>query len=245
MVIRRGEVRTSMNILITGAGSGIGFEAALELTMSGKHKVIALARSQDKLEKLLEIAHGLNPDAEIYALAFDIVHDDYADLQQFIKGNLDNRVDILINNAGVLINKPFTELKEMDFVEMLQSNFIGHVRMIRAMIDLMPQNSHIVNIGSMGGYQGSVKFPGLSAYSASKAALHTLTECLALELADREIKVNCLALGSAQTEMLEEAFPGYQSPVMAFEMGKYVADFSITGQRFFNGKVLPVAGTAP
>jgi NAD(P)-dependent dehydrogenase (short-subunit alcohol dehydrogenase family) len=234
-----------MNIIITGASSGVGFEAALELILSGKHKVIALARSQDKLGKLLEIAHGLNPQAEIYALAFDIVHDDYADLKQFIKSNLDNRVDILINNAGVLINKPFVNLKEMDFVEMLQSNFIGHVRMIQAMIDLMPQNSHIVNIGSMGAFQGSVKFPGLSAYSASKAALHTLTECLALELTDREIKVNCLALGSAQTEMLEEAFPGYQSPVMAFEMGKYIADFSITGQRFFNGKVLPVAVSTP
>jgi NAD(P)-dependent dehydrogenase (short-subunit alcohol dehydrogenase family) len=109
----------------------------------------------------------------------------------------------------------------------------------------MPQGSHILNIGSMGGFQGSVKFAGLSAYSASKAALHTLTECLALELAGQEIKVNCLAIGSAQTEMLEQAFPGYQSPVMAFEMGKYIADFSITGHRFFNGKVLPVAVTTP
>jgi len=234
-----------MNIIITGASSGVGFEAALELILSGKHKVIALARSKEKLEKLLEIAHGLNPEAEIFALAFDIVHDDYADLRQFIKGNLDNRVDILINNAGLLINKPFTQLKELDFVEMLQSNFIGHVRIIQAMIDLMPQNSHIVNIGSMGAFQGSAKFAGLAAYSASKAALHTLTECLALELADREIKVNCLALGSAQTEMLEQAFPGYQSPVMAFEMGKYIADFAITGQRFYNGKVLPVALTTP
>src|ERR1700749_1974666 len=234
-----------MNILITGASSGVGFEAALELILSGKHKVIALARSQDKLERLLEIAHGLNPDAQIYALAFDIVHDDYADLQSFIKANFDNQLDILINNAGVLINKPFTKLREMDFVEMLQSNFLGHVRMIQAMVDLMPENSHIVNIGSMGGFQGSVKFPGLSAYSASKAALHTLTECLALELAHLEIKVNCLALGSAQTEMLEQAFPGYQSPVMAFEMGKYIADFAVTGHKFFTGKILPVAVTNP
>jgi len=234
-----------MNIIITGASSGVGFEAALELILSGKHKVIALARSKDKLEKLLEIAHGLNPDAEIYALTFDIVHDDYADLLQFIKNNFDNRVDVLINNAGALINKPFIKLKELDFVEMLQSNFIGHVRMIQGLVHLMPQGSHIVNIGSMGGFQGSVKFAGLSAYSASKAALHALTECLALELAEQEIKVNCLALGSAQTEMLEEAFPGYQSPVMAFEMGKYIADFSITGHRFFNGKVLPVAVTTP
>jgi len=234
-----------MNIIITGASSGVGFEAVLELILSGKHKVIALARSQDKLERLLEIAHGLNPDAEIYALAFDIVHDDYSDLQRFINANLDNRVDILINNAGVLINKPFAQLQETDFVEMLQSNFIGHVRMIQGLVDLMPKGSHIVNIGSMGGFQGSVKFPGLSAYSASKAALHTLTECLALELAEQEIKVNCLALGSAQTEMLEQAFPGYVSPVMAFEMGKYIADFALTGHRFFNGKILPVAVSTP
>jgi len=234
-----------MNIIVTGASSGVGFEAVLELILSGKHKVIALSRSQDKLERLLEIAHGLNPDAEIYALAFDIVHDDYVGLLQFIESNFDNRVDVLVNNAGALVNKPFTELLETDFVEMLQTNFIGHVRMTQAMLPVMSKGSHIVNIGSMGGYQGSVKFPGLSAYSASKAALHTLTECLALELAEKDINVNCLALGSAQTEMLEKAFPGYQSPVMAFEMGKYIADFAVTGHRFFNGKVLPVAVTTP
>ncbi|MDB5153013.1 MAG: family NAD(P)-dependent oxidoreductase [Mucilaginibacter sp.] len=178
-------------------------------------------------------------------MAFDIVHDDYHDLLQFVNSHLDSRVDILINNAGILINKPFTELLETDFVEMLQSNFIGHVRIIQSLLPLMPAGSHIVNIGSMGGVQGSAKFPGLSAYSASKAALHTLTECLAQELTEQQIKVNCLALGSAQTEMLEKAFPGYESPVMAFEMGKYIADFALTGHRFFNGKVLPVAVTTP
>lgn len=234
-----------MNIIITGASSGVGFEAVIELILSGNNKVIALARSQDKLERLLEIAHGLNPDCELYALKFDIVHDDYEGLQQFIEANFDNRVDVLINNAGVLINKSFTQLLEVDFVEMLQGNFIGHVRIIQALLPLMPAGSHILNIGSMGGFQGSAKFPGLSAYSASKAALHTLTECLAEELIEQDIKVNCLALGSAQTEMLEKAFPGYQSPVLAFEMGKYIADFALTGHKFFNGKVLPVASTTP
>ncbi|GAB3913485.1 SDR family NAD(P)-dependent oxidoreductase [Mucilaginibacter boryungensis] len=234
-----------MNIIITGASSGVGFEAVLELCLSGNHKVIALARSQDKLTRLLEIALGLNPDCILYPLVFDIVHDDYHDLQQFIQTRFDGKIDILINNAGILVNKPFMDLDETDFVEMLQSNYIGHVRMIQATIPLMAQGAHIVNIGSMGGFQGSVKFQGLSAYSASKAALHTLTECLALELTERQIKVNCLALGSAQTEMLEQAFPGYESPVMAFEMGKYIADFALTGHRFFNGKVLPVAVTTP
>ena len=234
-----------MNIIITGASSGVGFEAVIELILTGKHKVIALARSQDKLERLLDIAHNLNPECELYAIAFDIVHDDYNSLQQFIDSNFDNRVDVLINNAGVLINKPFIQLLETDFVEMLQSNFIGHIRIIQALLSLMPAGSHIVNIGSMGGFQGSAKFPGLAAYSASKAALHTLTECLAQELLEQGVKVNCLALGSAQTEMLEKAFPGYQSPVMAFEMGKYIADFALTGHNFFNGKVLPVALSTP
>jgi NAD(P)-dependent dehydrogenase (short-subunit alcohol dehydrogenase family) len=229
-----------MNIIITGASSGVGFEAVIELALSGKHKVLALARSQEKLERLLDIAHNLNPESVIYAVAFD-----YHSLQQFIAANFDNRVDVLINNAGVLINKPFTELLETDFVEMLQSNFMGHVRMIQGVINLMPQGSHIVNIGSMGAYQGSAKFSGLSAYSASKAALHTLTECLAQEFEKNDVKVNCLALGSAQTEMLEKAFPGYESPVMAFQMGKYIADFAVSGHQFFNGKVLPVALSTP
>ena len=234
-----------MNIIITGASSGVGFEAVLELILTGKHKVIALARSEDKLGRLLEIARGLNPDCTLYPIAFDVVHDDYADLLQFIETRFDNRVDILINNAGALVNKPFAELGESDFVEMLQSNFIGHVRITQSLLPIMGPDSHIVNIGSMGAFQGSAKFAGLSAYSASKAALHTLTECLALELTERQIKVNCLALGSAQTEMLEKAFPGYQSPVMAFEMGKYIADFALTGHKFFNGKIIPVALSTP
>ncbi len=234
-----------MNIIITGASSGVGFEAAIELAASGKHKIIVLARSQDKLERLLEIANSLAPEAKIYAIAFDIVHDEYAGLLQFIEANFDNRVDVLINNAGVLINKPFAELSESDFVEMLQSNYLGHVRMIQAMTGFMPAGSHILNIGSMGGFQGSAKFTGLAAYSASKAALHILTECLAQELSEKDIRVNCLALGSAQTEMLDKAFPGYKSPVMAFEMGKYIADFAVTGHNFFNGKILPVALSTP
>ncbi len=234
-----------MNIIITGASSGVGFEAVLELILTGKHKVIALARSEDKLGRLLEIARGLNPDCTLYPIAFDVVHDDYADLLQFIETRFDNRVNILINNAGALVNKPFAELGESDFVEMLQSNFIGHVRITQSLLPIMGPDSHIVNIGSMGAFQGSAKFAGLSAYSASKAALHTLTECLALELTERQIKVNCLALGSAQTEMLEKAFPGYQSPVMAFEMGKYIADFALTGHKFFNGKIIPVALSTP
>ncbi|MBB6269629.1 NAD(P)-dependent dehydrogenase (short-subunit alcohol dehydrogenase family) [Pedobacter cryoconitis] len=233
-----------MNIVLTGASSGIGFEAALEFTLQTENKVVCIARSADKLRKLLEIARGINPECTLLPVEFDIVNDDYAALVPFLKERL-GTVDILINNAGSLINKPFSETSANDLNEMFQSNVTGHFNMIQNLLPLMHSGSHIVNIGSMGGFQGSVKFPGLAAYSSSKGALHTLTECLAFELADSGIKVNCLALGSAQTEMLEQAFPGYQSPVMAFEMGKYVADFAKTGHKFFNGKIIPVAVTTP
>ncbi|MXV16160.1 SDR family NAD(P)-dependent oxidoreductase [Hufsiella ginkgonis] len=234
-----------MNIIITGASSGIGFEAALELILSNDNHVIALARSEDKLENLYTIAKGLNPECNLYPARFDIVEDDYETaFLPFVRQRF-NKVDILINNAGTLVNKAFLETSPLDFAGMIQSNLLGHVQMIQSIVPMMSAHAHILNIGSMGGFQGSVKFPGLSAYSASKAALHTLTECLAYEFAERGIRVNCLALGSAQTEMLEKAFPEYQSPVMAFEMGKYVADFALNGHRFFNGKILPVAVTTP
>ena len=234
-----------MNIVISGASSGVGFEAVLELIGSGNHKIIALARSEDKLYKLQEIAFALNPGCMLYTAKFDIVHDDYENgLIPFIKEKI-GHVDILVNNAGSLVNKPFMQLSQLDFAEMLQNNLLGHVKMIQKIVPLMPVKSHIVNIGSMGGFQGSQKFSGLSAYSASKSALHTLTECLAAEFSGLEIAVNCLALGSAQTQMLEKAFPDYQSPVMAFEMGKYIADFALSGHKFFNGKILPVAHSTP
>lgn len=234
------------NIIITGASSGIGFETVLDLTANKENNVIALARSADKLRRLHEIAKDLNFDGgQLFPAQFDIVYDDYQNsLIPFIKSKFD-KVDILINNAGALINKPFLETSTEEFASMLQSNVLGHANMIKHIVPLMTEGGHIVNIGSMGGVQGSAKFPGLSAYSASKGALAILTEVLAEELKGKNISVNCLALGSSQTEMFEEAFPDAQAGTLAFEMGRYVAEFAQTGSKYYNGKVLPVANTTP
>jgi 3-oxoacyl-[acyl-carrier protein] reductase len=97
----------------------------------------------------------------------------------------------------------------------------------------------------MGGIQGSSKFPGLAAYSSSKGALITLTEMLAEEYKESNISFNALALGAVQTEMLAEAFPGYQASTTAREMARFIADFALNGHQFFNGKVLPVAHSTP
>jgi NAD(P)-dependent dehydrogenase (short-subunit alcohol dehydrogenase family) len=133
----------------------------------------------------------------------------------------------------------------MEAREMMEVNFFAPALIIRTLLDLMKKGAHVVNISSMGGFQGSVKFPGLSYYCASKAALACISECLAIELKELEISVNCLALGSVQTEMLGDSFPGYKAPVDAYEMGKFIGDFALNGNRYFNGKVIPVASTTP
>lgn len=230
-----------MNIIITGASGGIGYEAARKLAENPEHTILALARRHERLEQLARACGS----KKLHTFSFDILEQDYQPLLELVKDRMDGRVNVLINNAGLLLNKPFRELSEADLEQLWRTNLLGPVKMVQGLLPFFGRPAHIVNIGSMGGFQGSAKFPGLAAYSSSKAALHNLTECLAEELKESGIRINCLALGSAQTEMLEKAFPGHQAPVSAADMGAYLADFALNGHRFFNGKILPVAVTTP
>jgi short-subunit dehydrogenase len=231
-----------MNIIITGGSNGIGKQTALRLASDKKNIILITGRSTVKLAKVSDEA----PNQNIRYLSTDLrdLHKN-PDAFRSVVVKIFSSVDILINNAGTLFNSKFSETDEDQAREMMEVNFFAPMIIIKSLLPLMTVNSHIVNISSMGGYQGSAKFPGLSYYSASKAALACISECLAGELSEKKIFVNCLALGSAGTEMLEKAFPGYKAPVSAVEMGKFVADFAINGSRFFNGKILPVALTTP
>ncbi len=226
-------------ILITGASRGIGFETARCLADSG-HNVLATARSQDALGKLKNHSPGL-----IDTVAADLTDPGgIAAIADYL-AQRDEALDGLVHNAGLLINKPFPDLTDDDWRQMLEVNLLGPVRLTRALITRLKKESHIVNISSMGGYQESSKFPGLSGYSTAKGALSILTECLAVELADHEISANCLCLGAVQTEMLQEAFPGMEAPVSSALMGAYISDFVLQAHHFYNGKILPVALSDP
>ena len=224
------------NIVITGTSRGIGFELAKQFAENG-HQVLALSRNTKPLS-------AINHE-NITALSVDISNnDDLNKVTDFIKSTWE-KVDILINNAGKLINKPFTEISSEDFLEVYKVNVFGVAEITKLMIPFLQKGSHVVTISSIGGIQGSIKFPGLAAYSSAKGAVITLSELLAEEYKEQQIAFNVLALGAVQTEMLEEAFPGYQAPISASEMADYIYNFSLTGDKFYNGKVLQVSSSNP
>ena len=231
-------------VIVTGASRGIGFELVQKYAEAG-HEVIALSRNSDRLEQLKEACLQLNPKAQVHILPFDLAEGDIAaQLMPFIESCFQH-VDILINNAGALLAKPFTEISAEELERIYHVNVLSVFKLTQELIPKFSDRAHIVNISSVGGVQGSVKFSGLSAYSSSKAALVALTECLAEEYKETDLAFNCLALGAVQTEMLEEAFPGYQAPTSANDMAAYIFDFSINGQNFYKGKVLNVSKSTP
>lgn len=225
-------------VVVIGASRGIGKELVEKFATDSSNTVFALSRNLQKMQDLF----GNLPNVQV--VEFDLSKN-VAEQAKVIFENID-RIDILINNAGKLVNKPFTELTHEDISNCYQVNVIGVMETTQAAVPKMIENGgHIVNISSIGGFQGSVKFAGLSAYSTSKAAVCSFTELFAEEYKDSKIKTNCLCLGAVQTEMLEEAFPGYEAPVSASKMADFIVDFALKGNQWMNGKIIPVSLSTP
>ncbi|MDY0077343.1 MAG: SDR family oxidoreductase [Bacteroidales bacterium] len=234
-----------MDLIIAGCGRGIGFETAKIFAQLKDIRVLALSRNITQLELLKESIKEQYKGSEF--IPFSIDFDQIAFTNQIIKVVEQQRFkpSILIYNAGLLINKPIREFTESDFDRQFHVNVKAGFLLIQTLLPYFAENAHIVTISSMGGYQGSSKFPGLSLYSAAKGALAVMSECFAEELKDSKISVNSLALGAAQTEMLEMAFPGIKAPLSAAQMAEFIADFAMNGSKYFNGKILPVSISTP
>ena len=223
------------NIIITGTSRGIGNELALKFATEG-HNVLAISR---------KISSDLAKHENVTCLSVDLSKEaDLEKISNFLSATW-KKVDVIINNAGAIINKPFAQTSVADFRKTYEVNVFGIVSLTQIALPYLKSGSHVVTISSMGGIQGSIKFAGLSAYSSSKGAVITLAELLSEEYKEQGISFNVLALGSVQTEMLEEAFPGYKAPLSASEMADYIKDFALTGNKFFNGKVLQVSSSTP
>ena len=222
------------NIIITGTSSGIGLELVKIYSKNG-YKVISLSRSDLPAKGLIGVEH----------MNFDISKkESLVNLVNLVK-NKYKKIDILINNAGKLINKSFKDLSKDDLYDIYDVNVFGVISLIQSLLPFFKKDSHVVNISSIGGISGSSKFPGLTAYSSSKGALNILTEVLAEEFKESGPKFNSLSLGSVNTPMLNKAFPGYKAQVNPNEMASFIFDFANNSSKVFNGKVIPVSSSNP
>ena len=222
------------NIIITGTSSGIGLELVKIYSKNG-YKVISLSRSDLPAKGLVGVEH----------INFDISKkESLVNLINLVK-NKYKKIDILINNAGKLINKSFKDLSKDDLYDIYDVNVFGVISLIQSLLPFFKKDSHVVNISSIGGISGSSKFPGLTAYSSSKGALNILTEVLAEEFKESGPKFNSLSLGSVNTPMLNKAFPGYKAQVNPNEMASFIFDFANNSSKVFNGKVIPVSSSNP
>jgi len=223
------------NIIVTGTSRGIGYELALQFANAG-HQVLAISR---KIPQTL-VAHQ-----NVTCLSVDLSDESaLQEVDSFLSSTW-KKVDAVVHNAGALLLKPFAETTQADFESIYKVNVFAVANLTRICLPYLQKGSHVVTISSIGGVRGSLKFAGLAAYSSSKGAVITLTELLAEEYKEKGISFNVLALGSVQTEMLNEAFPGYQAPISAEGMATYIYDFTLNGNKYFNGKVLEVSSTNP
>ncbi|MBM3165461.1 MAG: SDR family oxidoreductase [Bacteroidetes bacterium] len=225
-------------ILICGASRGIGKSLVSVLAKNNNLRLWILTRNTTSLKQEYR-----NHD-RVTVIPFDLEHNAKAQLQPFLPDI--GPIHALINNSGHLEKGPFKALSMAEYRRCMQVNFFGPVELIQTLYaHLLEGKAHVVNISTMGAYQGSVKFPELTAYAASKAALTNFTEVFAEEQKDCGIRMNCLCLGAVNTEMLRAAFPGYEAATSAEEMAEFIADFTLKSGRIYNGKILPVSSSTP
>ena len=234
-----------MNVLITGASKGVGAALVKHFAAHTDATIIALARDIELLKNLQNFCvKAYQKSIHVYNVDLNLT-DFQTALNAILKEH--QHIDIVINNAGFLAHLPFEKTDLKTIQQTFQVNVFAPMLLLQSVFAHLDvtKKCHVINIGSMGGFPGSIKFPGLAVYSASKAALANLTECLAEEYKGKNVFVNCLALGSVQTEMLNNAFPGFKAQTTAEEMAKFIFDFATQNPILINGKVIPVSVDTP
>jgi short-subunit dehydrogenase len=224
-----------MNVLITGCSRGIG-KAMLDLLIANP-RVKSIYALSSNTQIIFNSSKVIKVNADFLTDSWEVN----------LKNSLQDKVlNLVINNAGYLFNGSIEDTSEEEIHKTYRINYFAPLRIIQLMLSNIKQGkAHIVNIGSMGGFSGSIKYPGLSVYSSSKAALANLSECWAEELKDYGVRSNCLALGAVNTEMLQTAFPEYQAPLIPSQMAIKIIDFALNYGEIINGKILPFSLSTP
>lgn len=211
-------MKTSNVILITGSSSGFGLYTAALLAARG-HIVYASMRDTSKSVELLAEAHRLGGEANIHILPLDVTKPE--EVRRAIETilNEQQRIDVLVNNAGFGIGGFFEDVSDAEFRAQFDVNFFGVLDLTRAVLPAMRSagKGRIINISSMCAYSGT---PAFSAYVASKWALEGFSESLMMELMPFNIKVILVEPGAYKTKIF-------------FENAKYGRDFNNTASPYY------------
>jgi NAD(P)-dependent dehydrogenase (short-subunit alcohol dehydrogenase family) len=186
-------------VLVTGASSGIGRAAAVAFAAAGARVALA-ARRHDLLEEVAEMARREGAEAE--PIPTDVTRRD--DVRACFARTVERFgcVDIVVNNAGILLPAPVVDITARDLEAMLRVNLFGALFVMQEAIPLMRRQGHgcIVNVASLAGRRG---YSPLGGYSATKFALVGLTEALRTELHGEPIHVALVLPGIVETPMVE------------------------------------------
>ena len=223
------------NVIVTGSGTGIGKEIALEFARSGANVVFHYGHSADGAKGGVEEAKKLGVKSTSIRADFSKL-DDVLKLAEEAIAFL-GHVDILVNNAGITFNKPFLNVEPEQFKKMYDVNigaqFFLTQTIVRNMIEL-DKGGAVCNITSIHGVSGA---PEHSVYAGTKGAIIAYTRALAVELAHKGIRVNAIAPGCVPVENYKEDFPDYD----AKEFENIVKDMIPVGR---SGKPIEIAKLA-
>ena len=225
--------------LVTGAGRGIGAATAAALAHQGAHTILA-SRSAAELYSVAQHLHSAGQSAS--TLVLDVA-DDAAVAAAFAQINQQwGRLDILVNNAAMLLGAPFMALRMADWDRLFTVNVRGAVLCAHHAFPLMRERGgSIVNVSSLGGLTATEKFPGLSAYTVSKFAISGLTEALAVEGREFNIRVNAVAPGAVDTAMLRQAAPHLHTSTTPADIAKIIAFLCDPAQSgCMSGAIIPI-----
>jgi len=207
--------------LITGGGRGIGAATAEALARKGAQVIVA---SRTEAELAATVARIQADGLDATSILLDVADEAAVDAA-FAKIAVEfGRLDMLVNNAAMLLSGPFAEMPMVDWDRLLAVNLRGAVLCARQAFRLMRERGGaIVNVSSLGGVPGTEKFPGYAAYTVSKFALTGLTEALAAEGREHNIRVNAVAPGAVDTAMLRQAAPHLRTRTGPADVAKVIA----------------------
>lgn len=222
-------------VIVTGASRGIGLATAARFHSEGAN-VALFARNADRLAKIADGEERYHPVAGDVSSKEDVDRLFDECIETF------GEPHILINNAGIVEGAEVSEMSERVWDQHFDVNVKGVFLCTRRAVPLMRSagGGSIVNVASISGVLGPSKFPGFSAYAASKAAVIMLTEALAPELGPQGIRVNCVSPGSVETDMFASVAPGVEADMQPEEIASTIAWLCSSEARPVNGQNIHV-----